>query len=164
MNLGFSRQEHWSGMPFPSQCMKVKSESEVAQSCPTLRNLMDCSPPGSAIRGIFQARVLEWGAIAISVIKMKPLKSRTMVTPKKNQECTGKDRKVLMNPVTQARSFYAPCHVGVDGYHDQVPGEGGWDLCLGRRGWWSELRLHLPAWKSVSSQSSLEKSGRGNIS
>ena len=44
--------------------MKVKSESEVAQLCPTLHNPMDCSPPGSSIHGIFQARVLEWGAIA----------------------------------------------------------------------------------------------------
>ena len=47
--------------------MKVKSESEVAQSCPTLSDPMDCSPPGSSIQGIFQARVLEWGAIAFSV-------------------------------------------------------------------------------------------------
>ena len=46
--------------------MKVKSESEVAQSCPTLRDPMDCSLPGSSIHGIFQARVLEWGAIAFS--------------------------------------------------------------------------------------------------
>ena len=46
--------------------MKVKSESEVAQSCPTLRDPMDCSPPGSSAPGIFQARVLEWGAIAFS--------------------------------------------------------------------------------------------------
>jgi len=44
------------------QCMKVKSESEVAQSCLTLSDPMDCSPPGSSIHGIFQARVLEWGA------------------------------------------------------------------------------------------------------
>ena len=43
--------------------MKVKSESEVAQSCSTLCNPMDCSPPGSSVRGSFQARVLEWGAI-----------------------------------------------------------------------------------------------------
>jgi len=48
--------------------MKVKSESEVAQWCPTLSNLMDCSLPGSSVHGIFQARVLEWGAIAFSVI------------------------------------------------------------------------------------------------
>ena len=46
--------------------MKVKREREVAQLCPTLRDPMDCSPPGSSIHGIFQARVLEWGAIAFS--------------------------------------------------------------------------------------------------
>ena len=46
--------------------MKVKSESEVAQSCPALSDPMDCSLPGSSIHGIFQARVLEWGAIAFS--------------------------------------------------------------------------------------------------
>jgi len=46
------------------QCMKVKSEKEVAQSCPTLSDPMDCSLPGSSIHGIFQARVLEWSAIA----------------------------------------------------------------------------------------------------
>ena len=46
--------------------MKVKSESEVAQSCQTLSNPIDCSPPGSSVHGIFQARVLEWGAIAFS--------------------------------------------------------------------------------------------------
>ena len=48
------------------QCMKVKSEIKVAQSCPTLRYPMDCSLPGSSIHGIFQARVLEWDAIAFS--------------------------------------------------------------------------------------------------
>ena len=48
---------------FLLQCMKVKSESEVAQSCPTLSDHMDCSLPGSSIHGIFQARVLEWVAI-----------------------------------------------------------------------------------------------------
>ena len=54
------------GCHFLLQCMKVKSESEVAQSCPTLRNPMDCSLPGSCTHGIFQARVLEWVAIAFS--------------------------------------------------------------------------------------------------
>src|SRR5574340_5438 len=53
------------------QCMKVKSESEFAQSCPTLSDPMDCSLPGSSIHGIFQARVLEWGAIAFSNAYMK---------------------------------------------------------------------------------------------
>ena len=54
------------GWHFLLQCRKVKSESEVAQSCPTLSDPMDCSLPGSSIHGIFQARVLECGAIAFS--------------------------------------------------------------------------------------------------
>ena len=54
------------GYHFLLQCMKVKSESEDAQSCPTLSDPMDWSLPGSSIHGIFQARVLEWGAIAFS--------------------------------------------------------------------------------------------------
>ena len=54
------------GCHFLLQGMKVKSESEVAQSCPTLSDPMECSLPGSSIHGIFQARVLEWGAIAFS--------------------------------------------------------------------------------------------------
>ena len=61
-SLGFSRQEHWSGLPLPSPM----HESEVTQLCLTLSNPMDCSPPDSSIHGIFQARVLEWGAIAFS--------------------------------------------------------------------------------------------------
>ena len=54
------------GCHFLLQCMTVKSESEVAQLCPILSDPADCSPPGSSVRGIFQARVLEWGAIAFS--------------------------------------------------------------------------------------------------
>ena len=54
------------GCHFLFQCMKVKSENEVTQSRPTPRDPMDCSLPGSSIHGICQARVLEWGAIAIS--------------------------------------------------------------------------------------------------
>ena len=53
------------GCHFLLQCMKVKSKSEVAHSCPILSDPMDCSPPGSSIHGIFQARVLEWGAIKV---------------------------------------------------------------------------------------------------
>ena len=55
------------GCHFLLQCMKVKSESEVAQWYPTLSDPMDCSLPGSSVHGIFQARVLEWVAIAFSV-------------------------------------------------------------------------------------------------
>ena len=58
------------GCHFLLQRMKVKSESEVAQSCPTLSDLTDCSPPGSPVHGIFQARVLEWGAIE-TMVKVK---------------------------------------------------------------------------------------------
>ena len=54
------------GCHFLLQCMKVKIESEVTQSCPTLSDPMDCSPIGSSIHGIFHASVLEWGAIAFS--------------------------------------------------------------------------------------------------
>ena len=54
------------GCHFLLQCMKVKSESEVAQLCPTPSDPMDCSLPGPSVHGIFQARVLEWVAIAFS--------------------------------------------------------------------------------------------------
>ena len=69
LSLGFSRQEHWSGLPFPSPMR----ESEVAESCLTLSDPMDCGPPGSSIHGIFQARVLEWGAIAFSGLTLEIL-------------------------------------------------------------------------------------------
>ena len=62
LSMGFSRQEYWSGLPFSSPMR----ESEVAQLRLTLSDPMDCSLPGSSIHGIFQARVLEWGAIAFS--------------------------------------------------------------------------------------------------
>ena len=54
------------GCHFLLQCMKVKSESEVAQSCSTLSDPVDCSLPGSSVHGIFQARVLEWGSLTVS--------------------------------------------------------------------------------------------------
>ena len=63
------------GCHFLLQCMKVKSQSEVAQSCSTLSDPMDCSLPGSSVHGIFQARVLEWGAIAFSYMKNATAKS-----------------------------------------------------------------------------------------
>ena len=59
------------GCHFLLQCKKVKSESEVAQSCLTLHDPVDCSLPGSSVHGIFQARVLEWGAIAFSTDSVK---------------------------------------------------------------------------------------------
>ena len=69
--------------------MKVKSESEVTQLCLTLSDPMDCSPPGSSIHGIFQARVLEWGAIAFSgtiATHTQNLSKNMMSNEKKNPE------------------------------------------------------------------------------
>ena len=70
------------GCHFLLQCRKVKSESEVAQSCPTLCNPMDCSLPGSSVHGIFQARVLEWGAIALLGMKQKQWQTLFSWAPK----------------------------------------------------------------------------------
>ena len=66
-SLGFSRQEHWSGLLFPSPVQERKSESEVTQSCLTLSDSMHCSPPGSPVPGILQARALERVAVAFSI-------------------------------------------------------------------------------------------------
>ena len=68
-SLGFSRQEHWNWLPFPSpmhESEKWKWSCSVAQSCPTLSDPMDFNLPGSSVHGIFQARELEWLAIAFS--------------------------------------------------------------------------------------------------
>ena len=72
--------------------MKVKSESEVAQSCPTLSDPMDCSPPGSSIHGIFQAGVLEWGAIAFSSYYMA--KDRFMARWEQNEISKVQKKKI----------------------------------------------------------------------
>ena len=72
LSLGFSRQEHWSGLPFPSLVHESEKWKEVTQSCPTLSDPMDCSLPGSSAHGIFQARVLEWVAIAFSALWFWP--------------------------------------------------------------------------------------------
>ena len=66
LSLGFPGKNTGVGCHFLLQCMKVKRESEAAQSCLTLSDPMDCSLPGSSVHGIFQARVLEWGAVAFS--------------------------------------------------------------------------------------------------
>ena len=78
------------GCHFLLQCRKVKSESEVAQSCPTPSDPMDCILPGSSIHGIFQAKVLEWGAIAFS--KRKTLKSS------KRRPCRSSDHNLRTIP------------------------------------------------------------------
>ena len=83
-SLGFSSKNSGVGCHFPLQCMKVKSESEVPQQCPTPHDPIDCSLPGSSVHGSFQARVPEWGAIAFSgwcyklVINMCPIKQQVL--------------------------------------------------------------------------------------
>ena len=69
------------GCRFLLQCVKVKSESEVAQSCPTLSNPMGCSPPGSSIHGIFQATVLciKWASLVAQTVKHLPATQETWV-------------------------------------------------------------------------------------
>ena len=70
---------HLAHETFDPSHAKSESESEVAQSCPTLCDPMDCSPPGSAVHGIFQARILEWGATAFSRGSSRP-RDRTHVS------------------------------------------------------------------------------------
>ena len=79
------------GCHFLLQCMKVKSESEVTQLCLTLSDPMDCSPPGSSIHGIFQTRVLEWGAIAFSAPTSTCLKLSTIKSEKRKHSTVKTD-------------------------------------------------------------------------
>ena len=93
------------GCHFLLQCMKVKSESEVTQPCSTLRNPMDCSPSVSSIHGIFQARVLEWGAIAFSELygnKIDNLKEMKRFLEKFNLPTLNQEEIEIMNNQLQA--------------------------------------------------------------
>ena len=65
-SMGFSRQEYWSGLPLPSPQNAAAAAAKLLQSCPTLYDLIDGSPPGSPVPGILQARTLEWVAISFS--------------------------------------------------------------------------------------------------
>ena len=77
------------GCEFLLQCMKVKSESDVTQSCLTLRDPVDCSLPGSSVHWIFQARVLEWVAIAFAVSSL--IRDQTCVTCNRSMESSPED-------------------------------------------------------------------------
>ena len=83
------------GFHFLLQCMKVKSESEVVQSCPTLRDPMDCSLPGSSIHGSFQARVLEWVAIALTWVDLKYAQNFPIKLPSATMNASGALRTVI---------------------------------------------------------------------
>ena len=87
------------GCHFLLQCMKVKSESEVSQSCPTLSDPMDCSLPGSSIHGIFQAWVLEWVAIAFSIPRA------TLIQKKKKKKELDSLKQIYCLMVLEARSL-----------------------------------------------------------
>ena len=103
------------GCHFLLQCMKMKSESEVAQSCPTLSDPMDCSPLDSSIHGIFQARVLEWGAIAFSKPIYHEISASSWV------HITAENRSAI-DPGYSANSpaARAPCPSRYDGYRWSV--------------------------------------------
>ena len=117
------------GCHFLLQRMQVKSESEVAQSCPTLSNPMDCSLPGSSVHGIFQARVQEWGAIAFSgSASSGSLKTAVKVLARtvSSQDSVGRICfqahsfgfwSLEPSRVGQKRSF--PCHVAFSVGHSQ---------------------------------------------
>ena len=94
------------GCHFLLQCMRVKSESEVVQSCLTPSDPMDCSLPGSSIHGIFQARVLEWGAIAFSVdiLYFHPIMKATLVVTAASLHIV--DLWFLISPSYWVRVFF----------------------------------------------------------
>ena len=92
------------GCHFLLQCIKVKSESEVAQLCPTLSDPTDCGPPGSSIHGIFQARLLEWGAIGFS---RKTVRSYPKI---KNRTCIG-SRKLTSNYIAKKSKILKTVYV-----------------------------------------------------
>ena len=94
------------GCHFLLQWMKVKSEREVAQSCPTLSDPMDCSLPGSSIHGICQARVLEWGAIAFS--RIATYQQRTLWSKLKGS-CTTFYHNLLAGGQVHALLFRSFC-------------------------------------------------------
>ena len=89
--------------------MKVKSESEVAQSCPTLSDPMDCSPPGSFVHGIFQARVLEWGAIALLRICNLKMVSLPYGTCSPLEEDCQVDKKKFFKIIVDLQCFINFC-------------------------------------------------------
>ena len=104
------------GCHFLPQCMKVKNKSEVTQLYPTLSDPMDCSPPGSSVHGIFQARVLEWGAIAFSCIWVEcknnqfTAKEKNAIVPERRAAMRDRFCSLLHPALRWLRPFPQPCH------------------------------------------------------
>ena len=115
-SLGFSRQEQWSGLPFPSPMQGSENESEDAQSYPTLSDPMDCSLPGSSIHGIFQARVLEWGAIAFSLppVGMLFLVHYSFFVFCCCKSCSSRCKHCSKERIPGPRLFYKHCSKGLE--------------------------------------------------
>ena len=93
------------GCHFLLQCMKVESESEVTQSCLTLSDPKDCSLPGSSIHGIFQARVLEWGATAFS--PEKPTQGHTAVCSRAKLPVLVMSKLCFLSPPSRLREYHS---------------------------------------------------------
>ena len=108
------------GFHFLLQCMKVKSESEVTQSCPTLCDPMDCSLPGSSVHGIFQARVLEWGAIAFPDPLFTTLEN-TRKTREEVQRQSWRNKGHQTNKLNQGICQVTDCNFGAES-------KAGWSL------------------------------------
>ena len=113
-SLGFSRQEHWSGLPFPSPMHESKKWSEVAQLCPTLCDSMDCSLPGSSVHGIFQARVLEWGAIVFPDPLFTTLENTRMIREEEVQRQSWRNKGYQTNKLNQAIYQVTDCNFGAE--------------------------------------------------
>ena len=95
------------GCYFLLQCVKLKSESDVAQSCPTDSDPVDCSPPGSSIHGILQGRVLEWGATAFSNLTETEYKKRMLKTAREKQQVTYKENPTSVTADLSAETLQA---------------------------------------------------------
>ena len=127
----FSRQEQWSGCHFLLQCMKVKSESEVAQSCLTLPDPVGCSPPGSSVHGIFQARELEWVAIAVSIVRLESYKPKFLI---KIDKIYSQQNINELNPVVHTQGKMSDCYCWVTSVVSNSV----------RRQRWQRTRLPIP--------------------
>ena len=101
-SLGFSRQEHWSGLSFPSPMHESEKWKWSLSVYLTLRDPMDCSPPGSSVHGVFQARVLEWGAIAFSYARKSKLEADEVLWGS-NWKCAVKVAKFVLTLVIKSK-------------------------------------------------------------
>ena len=117
-SLGFSRQEYWSGLPFPSPMMKVKSESEVAQSCPTFCDPMDCSLPGSSIREIFLLWVFVLGPLHFSLLILPGSSARPWMVKNSSRMVLTTERRNISSfkkrgkKILRYRDGKWPCFLG----------------------------------------------------